>query len=89
MTTVEYQLKLKPKYYSKRKRQQLLDQTTWRENHLKNQWIYKDYKCYYVVITEHNKGIFTTTCSGALVGNFLTLNEAKMESFKFCDNILK
>ena len=90
MSVVEYQLQpVKPKYYSMRKRQRLLDETTWRENHLKNQWIYKDYKCYYIVITEHIKGVFTATCSGAMVGKFKTLYEAKSESFKFCDNILK
>jgi len=90
MSIVEYQLlPVEPKYYSKRKRQQMLNQTTWLENHLKNQWIYKDYKCYYIVITEHTKGLFTATCSGAIVGKYLTLSEAKMESFKFCDNILK
>jgi hypothetical protein len=72
-----------------RKRQRMLDETTWRENPLKNQWVYKDYKCYYIVITEHIKGTFTATCSGAIVGKYKTLDEAKSESLKFCDNILK
>jgi len=90
MSVVEYQLRpVKPKYYSMRKRKRMLDETTWRENHLKNQWIYKDYKCYYIVITEHVKGTFTATCSGAMVGKYKTLDEAKSECFKFCDNILK
>jgi hypothetical protein len=90
MSVIEYQLvPTKPKYYSRKKRQRMLDETTWRENPRKNQWVYKDYKCYYIVITEHIKGIFTATCSGAMVGKYKTLDEAKSESLKFCDNILK
>ena len=90
MSVIDYQLlPVKPKYHSKRKLQRLLDETTWQENHLKNQWRYKDYKCYYIVITEHIKGLFTATCSGAIVGKYKTLEEAKSECFKFCDNILK
>ena len=90
MSVIKYQLQpVKPKYYSRKKRQRMLDETTWRENPLKNQWVYKDYKCYYIVITEHVKGIFTATCSGAMVGKFSTLEQAKIESLKFCDNILK
>jgi hypothetical protein len=90
MSVIDYQLlPVKPKYYSKRKLQRLLDETTWQENHLKNQWRFKDYKCYYIVITEHIKGVFTATCSGAMVGQYKTLDEAKSECFKFCDNILK
>jgi len=90
MSVVEYQLQpVKPKFYSRKKRQRMLDETTWRENPLKNQWVYKDYKCYYIVITEHTKGCFTATCSGAMVGKFNTLSEAKSECLKFCDNILK
>lgn len=88
MSIVEYQLRpVKSKYYSKRKRQQMLNQVTWLENHLKNQWIYKDYKCYYIVITEHVKGTFTATCSGAMVGKYKTLDEAKSECFNFCDKM--
>ena len=88
MSDVEYQLQpVKPKYYTRRKRQRMLDETTWRENLLKNQSIYKDYKCYYIVITEHTKGCFTATCSGALVGKFNTLSEAKSECLKFCDDM--
>jgi hypothetical protein len=93
--TVEYQLNFdkfgnKRKYRLPKKRvAKIVDCSTWLENHLQNQWIYKDYKCYYIVITEHTKGLFTATCSGAMVGKYLTLSEAKMESLKFCDNILK
>jgi len=88
MSDVEYRLQtVKPKHYSRRKRQRMLDETTWRENPLKNQWVYKDYKCYYIVITEHTKGCFTATCSGAMVGKFTTLSEAKSECLKFCDDI--
>ena len=90
MSVIEYQLQpAKPKYYSRKKRQRMIDETTWRENPLKNQWVYKDYKCYYIVITEHIKGTFTATCSGAIVGKYKTLDEAKSECLKFCDNILK
>ena len=90
MSIVEYQLRpVKPKRYSSRKRQRMLDETTWRENPLKNQWIYKDYRCYYIIITEHIKGVFTATCSGAIAGKYKTLDEAKSACFKFCDNILK
>lgn len=90
MSVIDYQLlPVKPKYHSKRKLQRLLDETTWQENRLKNQWIYKDYRCYYIIITEHIEGIFTATCSGAMVGKYKTLDEAKSECFKFCNNILK
>jgi len=90
MSVIEYQLlPAKPKHHSARKRQRMLDETTWRENPLKNQWVYKDYRCYYIIITEHIKGAFTATCSGAMVGIYKTLDEAKSECFKFCDNILK
>ena len=79
MSVVEYQLQpVKPKFYSRKKRQRMLDETTWRENPLKNQWVYKDYKV-----------CFTATCSCAMVGKFNTLSEAKSECLKFCDNILK
>ena len=90
MSVIEYQLQpVKPKYYSRKKRQRMLDETTWRDNPRKNQWVYKDYKCYYIVITEHTKGCFTATCSCAMVGKFDNLSEAKSECLKFCDNILK
>jgi len=90
MSVIDYQLlPAKPKYYSQRKRQHMLDQTTWQENPLKNQWVYKDYRCYYIIITEHVKGTFTATCSGAIVGKYDTLDEAQSECFKFCDNMLK
>jgi hypothetical protein len=90
MSVIEYQLlPVKPKYHSQRKRQHMIDQSTWQENPLKNQWVYKDYRCYYIIITEHVKGTFTATCSGAIVGKYDTLDEAQSECFKFCDNILK
>ena len=90
MSVIDYQLlPVKPKYCSSRKRQRMLDETTWRENPLKNQWVYKDYRCYYIIITEHIKGTFTATCSGAVVGKYETLHAAQSACFKFCDNILK
>lgn len=90
MSVIEYQLQpVKPKYYSMRKRQRMLDASTWQENPLQNQWVYKDYRCYYIIITEHIKGTFTATCSGAMVGKYNALDKAKSECFKFCDNILK
>jgi len=91
MSVIEYQLQpVKPRYYSRRKRQRMLDETTWRENVLKNQWIFRDYHSYYIVITEYKKKEFTATCSGARVENiFHTLDAAKQGAFEFCNKLLQ
>jgi hypothetical protein len=92
MSVIEYALKpaKQPKYLSRRKLQRLRDQTTWIESRTKNQWLFRDYHCYYIVIAEYKKNEFTVTCSGARVENiFKTLDEAKQGAFEFCNKLLQ
>ena len=94
--TLEYQLKYdkfgnERKYRLPTKRvNKLKEFNSWLENYLKNQWIYKDYRCYYIVISMYNKNEYSITCSGSKVDKvFNNLEEAKIESFKHCDKLLK
>jgi len=92
---LEYKLKYNPlgqerKYkLSKKKRLKLEDTSTWIENDLKNQWYFKDYKCYYIVVSQFDKAKFKVSCSGANAGEFKDLETAKVEALKFCDKIYK
>ena len=94
--TIEYQLNFnkfgeKRKYkLPKKKRLKIIDNSSWIENDLKNQWYYKDYKCYYIVISMYNPHQYTVTCSGyKLETLFDNLEEAKLQSLKYCDKLLK
>jgi hypothetical protein len=92
---IEYNLNFnslgqKRKYkLSKQKRFKIFDSNTWQENDLKNQWYFKDYNTFYIVISMYGKNKFRATCSGAIVGDYNTLEEAKVAALQFCDKILK
>jgi len=92
--TVEYQLKYdrfgKERKYklNKKRRLKIIDSSTWIEAETKNQWYYKDYKSYYIVISEFKPKEFTITCSGYKMNSkFNCLEKAKVASLKFCDKI--
>lgn len=92
---LEYQLNFNPigekrKYkLPKKKRLKIIDNSSWVENDLNNQWLFKDYKSFYIVISKFKENEFKVSCSGACVGSFFNLATAKVEAFKFCDKILK
>jgi len=92
---LEYKLNYNPigqkrKYkLSKKKRLKLEDNSTWVENDLKNQWYFKDYKSFYIVVSQFEKNKFKVSCSGANAGEYVDLESAKVEAFKFCDKIIK
>lgn len=91
---LEYKLNFNPigekrKYRLPRKqRLKIIDNSSWVENDLKNQWYFKDYKSYYIVISMFAKDRFRVSCSGANAGEYKTLEEAKVASIAFCDKII-
>lgn len=94
--TIEYQLKFdkfgqKRKYaLPKKRRLKIIDNSSWIESDTKNQWCYKDYKCFYIVISMYKSNEYTVTCSGHKLDKpFNDLEEAKVASFRFCDKINK
>lgn len=92
---LEYKLNYNPigekrKYrLSKKKRLKLEDNSTWVENDLKNQWYFKDYESFYIVISQFDKERFKVSCSGANAGEYSTLEQAKVAAIDFCDKIIK
>jgi len=94
MNEIEYQLNFdrfgnKRKYkLNKKRRLKVIDNHSWLDNDLKNQWIYKDYNCYYIVISKFGSE-YKVSCSGANAGSYSNLEEAKVEAFNFCDKIYK
>lgn len=92
---LEYQLNYNPvgekrKFkLSKKRRLKVIDNSTWVENDLKNQWYFKDYKCFYIVISKFDNDKFTVSCSGANVGTYNNLELAKVAAISFCDKILQ
>jgi len=75
---------------TKKNKLKILSHCSWLENDLKNQWIFKDYKCYYIVVSMYEKNVFTVTCSGyKLKKKYFDLEKAKIASFRFCDKIMK
>jgi hypothetical protein len=92
--TVEYKLRFDkfglPRRYalSKKRRLNIIDNNSWIEADTKNQWYYKDYRSFYIVISEFKEKEFTVSCSGySLKRKFNNLNNAKLASLKFCDKI--
>jgi len=92
--TLEYKLKFdkfgKPRKYalSKKRRLKLIDNSTWIEADTKNQWYYKDYKSFYIVISMYKNNEYTITCSGhKLNKKYNNLEKAKLASLRFCDKI--
>lgn len=93
---IEYQLSFdtfgnKRKYkLNKKRRLRIIDTNSWIENDLKNQWIYKDYKCYYIVISMYKSGTYKVSISGYVhKTQYNNLEKAKLASFKLCDKILR
>jgi len=72
-----------------KKRSKVIDSSSWIENDLKNQWCFKDYKCYYIIVSQYSLNKFRATCSGAFVGEYSTLEEAKVAAIRFCDKIIQ
>lgn len=94
--TIEYQLEYdkfgqKRKYkLNKQRRLKIVDNSSWLENDLKNQWYYKDYKSYYITISMYKPKEYTVTCSGYKIKTiFKDLERAKLASTKFCDKIYR
>ena len=91
---LEYQLNYnhigeKRKYkLSNKKRLKVIDSSSWTENDLKNQWYFKDYKCFYIVISKFDTERFAVSCSGANAGEYKNLKTAKVAALAFCDKIL-
>ena len=73
---------------SKKRRLKVIDSSSWTENDLKNQWYFKDYKSFYIVISKFKDNKFRVSCSGANVGDFKDLESAKVAAISFCDKIL-
>jgi len=92
---IEYKLNFnnigeKRKYrLSKKNRLKIFNTSSWIENDLKNQWIYKDYNCYYIVISMFGKEEYKVSCSGANGGTYKSLNDAQVAAISFCDKLLK
>jgi hypothetical protein len=94
--SLEYQLNFdkfgnKRKYnLTKKRKLKIIDNNTWNENDLKNQWIYKDYRCYYIVISMYKKDEYSVTLSGYKIKTkFKSLERAKFASFRFFDKLSK
>lgn len=93
---IEYKLNFdtfgnKRKYkLNKQRRIKIIDTSSWIENDLHNQWIYKDYKCYYIVISMFKLNEYTVSISGYRhKTQYKDLEKAKLASFKLCDKILR
>jgi len=71
----------------KKKRLKIVDSSSWIENDLKNQWCFKDYKCYYIIISKFGENDFRVSCSGANAGTFSNLTSAQVAALQFCDKI--
>ena len=72
---------------AKKRRLKIIDNSSWVENELKNQWYFKDYKTFYIVISMFSSEKYRVSCSGANIGDFKTLEEAKISALKFCDKL--
>jgi len=94
--TIEYQLKFNKLgeerrfKLPKKKRLKIIDNSSWIEAETKNQWYYKDYNSFYIVVSMYKDKEYTITCSGyKLNRKYNNLEIAKLASLKFCDKILK
>jgi len=90
--TLEYKLNFdkfgQPRKYklNKKRRLKLTDFSTWLESDTKNQWYFKDYNCFYIVISMFNEGEYTVSCSGYTLDlKYNNLDEAKQAAFNFCN----
>ena len=94
--TIEYKLNFnklgQPRKFNlaKKARLKIIDNSSWIEAETKNQWYYKDYKSFYIVISMYKEKEYSITCSGyKLNSKFNSLEKAKLASLKFCDKITK
>ena len=94
--TIEYKLNFnklgQPRKFllNKKARLKIIDNSSWVEADTKNQWYYKDYKSFYIVISMYKEKEYSITCSGyKLNSKFNSLEKAKLASLKFCDKITK
>jgi len=94
--SIEYQLTFdkfgnKRKYkVSKKRRLKIIDNSSWIENELKNQWIYKDYRCFYIVISMFRPSLYKVSISVySHKTQYKELERAKIASLRLCDKILK
>jgi hypothetical protein len=94
--TIDYKLKfnklgqLRKFSLAKKARLKIIDNSSWIEAETKNQWYYKDYRSFYIVISMYKDKEYTITCSGyRMKRKYYNLKKAQIASFKFCDKILK
>lgn len=94
--TIEYKLKFnklgQPRKFNlnKKTRLKIIDNSSWVEADTKNQWYYKDYRSFYIVISKFKEKEYTISCSGyTMKRKYNELEKAKLASLKFCDKILK
>jgi len=73
---------------SRKKRTKIIDSSSWVENDLKNQWYFKDYKSYYIVVSKFDNEKYKVSCSGANAGEYKNLEDAQVAAFDFCDKII-
>jgi len=73
----------------KKKRLKIVDSCSWTENELKNQWIFKDYNCYYIVVSKFGEEDFRVSCSGANAGTYKDLETAQLASIEFCNKLIQ
>ncbi|NBP02053.1 MAG: hypothetical protein EBU90_18370 [Proteobacteria bacterium] len=72
----------------KKKRLKIIDNSSWSENDLKNQWYFKDYKSFYIVISKFSDQQYKVSCSGASAGEYKDLDAAKVAAIDFCNKII-
>jgi len=94
--TIEYKLKFdkfgQPRKYAltKKRRLRIIDNSSWIEADTKNQWYYKDYKSFYIVVSMFKHKEYTITCSGyKMKRKYDCLDKAKLASLRFCDKLIK
>ena len=94
--TIEYKLNFnklgQPRKFllNKKARLKIIDNSSWVEADTKNQWYYKDYRSFYIVISMYKDREYTITCSGyKMKRKYYNLEEAQLASLRFCDKILK
>jgi len=94
--TIEYKLNFnklgQPRKFllNKKARLKIIDNSSWVEADTKNQWYYKDYKSFYIVVSMFKSEEYTVSCSGySLKRKYKNLEKAKLASFRFCNKLLK
>jgi len=73
---------------SRKRRAKIIDNSSWTENELHNQWYFKDYKSFYIVVSMFGNEKYRVSCSGANAGEYKNLEDAQVAAFSFCDKII-